>query len=74
MEIEINMKKVISTKTAPKAIGPYSQAILNNGTLYCSCQIAINPKTGNLVMRLSYFFILLLLSIYFIRKKLNEKI
>ena len=44
------MKKVISTKTAPKAIGPYSQAILNNGTLYCSGQIAINPKTGNLVI------------------------
>ena len=44
------MKKVISTKTAPKAIGPYSQAILSNGTLYCSGQIAINPKTGNLVI------------------------
>ena len=49
MEIEINMKKVISTKTAPKAIGPYSQAILSNGTLYCSGQIAINPTTRNLV-------------------------
>ena len=31
----------------PAAIGPYSQAILNNNTLYCSGQIAINPKTGN---------------------------
>lgn len=50
MEIEINMKKVISTKTAPEAIGPYSQAILSNGTLYCSGQIAIHPKTGNLVI------------------------
>ena len=45
-----NMKKVISTINAPAAIGPYSQAILNNNTLYCSGQIAINPTTGNLVM------------------------
>ena len=45
-----NMKKVISTKNAPTAIGPYSQAILSNKTLYCSGQIAINPATGNLVM------------------------
>jgi 2-iminobutanoate/2-iminopropanoate deaminase len=44
------MKKVISTKNAPAAIGPYSQAILSNNTLYCSGQIAINPATGNLVM------------------------
>ena len=45
-----NMKKVISTKNAPAAIGPYSQAIFSNNTLYCSGQIAINPATGNLVM------------------------
>jgi len=44
------MKKVISTKNAPAAIGPYSQAILSNNTLYCSGQIAINPATGNLIM------------------------
>ena len=50
MEIEINMKKVISTKNAPAAIGPYSQAILSNNTLYCSGQIAINPKTGDLII------------------------
>ena len=43
------MKKVINTKNAPKAIGPYSQAILSGDTLYCSGQIAINPDTGNLV-------------------------
>ena len=49
MEKEINMKKVISTKKAPAAIGPYSQAILSNDTLYCSGQIAINPETGNLI-------------------------
>ena len=49
LETEINMKKVISTKNVPEAIGPYSQAILSNGTLYCSGQIAINPTTRNLV-------------------------
>tara|TARA_Y100001954_G_scaffold226129_1_gene267611 strand:+ start:254 stop:631 length:378 start_codon:yes stop_codon:yes gene_type:complete len=43
------MKKIIETKNAPKAIGPYSQAIFINNTLYCSGQIAINPKTGTLV-------------------------
>ena len=43
------MKKVISTKDAPAAIGPYNQAILSNDTLYCSGQIAINPETGDLV-------------------------
>lgn len=42
-------KKVISTKKAPAAIGPYSQAILSNNTLYCSGQIAINPKNGELL-------------------------
>ena len=44
------MKKVIYTKNAPEAIGPYSQAILSNNTLYTSGQIAINPNSGDLVM------------------------
>ena len=44
------MKKKINTENAPKAIGPYSQAILSGNTLYCSGQIAINPVTGNLVI------------------------
>ena len=43
------MKKVISTENAPKAIGPYSQAILSSNTLYCSGQIAIDPIKGSLV-------------------------
>lgn len=43
------MKKVISTEKAPKAIGPYSQAIEANNTLYISGQIGINPETGTLV-------------------------
>ena len=42
------MKKIISTNNAPKAIGPYSQAVLTGNTLYCSGQIAINPKRGAL--------------------------
>ena len=42
------MKKIINTKKAPKAIGPYNQAILSGNTLYCSGQIAINPKNGKL--------------------------
>lgn len=43
------MKKVISTNNAPGAIGPYSQAIEANGMLFISGQLAIDPKTGNLV-------------------------
>lgn len=43
------MKKVIKTNNAPAAIGPYSQAIETNGTLYISGQIPINPATGKLV-------------------------
>lgn len=43
------MKKVIQTEHAPKAIGPYSQAIEINGMLYISGQIPINPETGKVV-------------------------
>jgi 2-iminobutanoate/2-iminopropanoate deaminase len=42
------MKKIIFTPNAPEPIGPYSQAILINNTLYTSGQIAIDPKTGRL--------------------------
>lgn len=45
-----SMKKIIATKNAPGAIGPYSQAVLVNGFLYTSGQIAINPASGDLVM------------------------
>lgn len=44
------MKKVINYKNAPAPIGPYSQAILKNDTLYASGQIAINPATNELVL------------------------
>ncbi len=43
------MKRAISTKNAPQAIGPYSQAIETNGTLYISGQVPINPATGQVV-------------------------
>lgn len=39
------MKKVISTELAPKAVGPYSQAIRLGDFLFCSGQISIDPKT-----------------------------
>ncbi|WP_430408726.1 Rid family detoxifying hydrolase [Kordia sp.] len=42
-------KQIITTPNAPAPIGPYNQAILMNGTLYTSGQIAIDPKTGELV-------------------------
>src|SRR5574344_1059098 len=42
------MNKVINTENAPKAIGPYSQAIkAGNGMLFISGQIPVDPKTGN---------------------------
>tara|TARA_B100001750_G_C15176466_1_gene431880 strand:+ start:276 stop:656 length:381 start_codon:yes stop_codon:yes gene_type:complete len=44
------MKKIITTSNAPAPIGPYSQAILSGNTLYTSGQIAIDPKSGDLVM------------------------
>ncbi|MEA3452577.1 MAG: RidA family protein [Bacteroidota bacterium] len=43
------MKKIINTQNAPQAIGPYSQAVEANGTLYISGQIPVNPKTGKIV-------------------------
>ncbi len=41
------MKKVIATPDAPKAVGPYSQAIEVNGTLYVSGQIPVVPADGS---------------------------
>ena len=45
----VNTKRVISTDKAPKAIGPYSQAIQMNNTLYLAGQIALDPLTGKMV-------------------------
>ena len=41
--------KVIATKNAPAAVGPYSQAIDCGGTVYCSGQIPLDPQTGAVV-------------------------
>lgn len=43
------MKKIIETRQAPAAIGPYSQAIDVGDTVYLSGQIALDPKKGGLV-------------------------
>ncbi len=43
------MKRIIHTDDAPKAIGPYSQAVEANGTLYVSGQIPVDPATGKVV-------------------------
>ena len=44
-------KEVISTDAAPKAIGPYSQAVKANGMVFCSGQIGLDPATGEMVSR-----------------------
>lgn len=43
------MKEIISTESAPKAIGPYSQATKLNGLVFVSGQLPMDPKTGKLV-------------------------
>ncbi|MFN5706178.1 MAG: RidA family protein [bacterium] len=44
------MKQIINTKRAPSPIGPYSQAVFANNTLYISGQIAINPENDHLLV------------------------
>ena len=41
--------ETISTPDAPAALGPYSQALRANGAIYCSGQVPLDPKTGELV-------------------------
>ena len=43
------MRQVIATANAPKAIGPYSQAIRANGMIFCYGQIALDPATNQLI-------------------------
>lgn len=43
------MRQVIATDQAPAAIGPYSQAIAAGDLVFCSGQIALDPRTGQLV-------------------------
>lgn len=42
-------KRAITTEQAPKAVGPYSQAIVANGFVFCSGQIPLDPATGKLI-------------------------
>lgn len=42
-------KSVIQTSNAPEAIGPYSQAVSSNGFVFCSGQVALDPRSGELV-------------------------
>jgi 2-iminobutanoate/2-iminopropanoate deaminase len=42
-------REAVSTSNAPKAIGPYSQAIKANGFVFISGQVAFDPATGNLI-------------------------
>ena len=42
-------KKIVSTNHAPAAIGPYSQAVIHGGLVYCSGQIALDPVTMEIV-------------------------
>lgn len=43
------MREVISTKNAPQAVGPYSQAIKANGFIFLSGQVAIDPATQEVI-------------------------
>ena len=43
------MTKTISTDRAPKAIGPYSQAVVSNGLAFLSGQIPLDPATGQII-------------------------
>ena len=43
------MKKIINTEHAPKAVGPYSQAVEVNGLIFVSGQIPINPQTSSII-------------------------
>jgi len=43
------MKKIIQTDKAPAAIGPYSQAVVHDGIVYCSGQIPLDPESMEIV-------------------------
>lgn len=45
----MEQKRVVATDGAPKAIGPYSQAIIHGGVVYCSGQIPLDPATNQLI-------------------------
>jgi 2-iminobutanoate/2-iminopropanoate deaminase len=42
-------KRAVNTSDAPEAIGPYSQAIVSDGYVFCSGQVPLDPSTGELI-------------------------
>jgi 2-iminobutanoate/2-iminopropanoate deaminase len=42
-------RKIINSKEAPRPIGPYNQGVISGGFLFCSGQIGIDPRTGEIV-------------------------
>ncbi len=45
----MSARRLVATENAPKAIGPYSQAVVGAGLVHCSGQIALDPKSGELL-------------------------
>ena len=43
------MKEIVYTKNAPDPVGPYSQAVLTNNTLFISGQVALDPNNGDMI-------------------------
>ena len=49
MDASQALRRVIETEGAPAPIGPYSQAVVADGVLYCSGQVPLDPETGELI-------------------------
>jgi reactive intermediate/imine deaminase len=49
MDASEQIRRVVETDGAPSPIGPYSQAVVADGVLYCSGQVPLDPATGELV-------------------------
>jgi 2-iminobutanoate/2-iminopropanoate deaminase len=47
--VAVSSKKAIQSDAAPKALGPYSQAVVAGGMVFCAGQIPLDPATGDLV-------------------------
>lgn len=47
--LKLIFMKIINTNQAPLAVGPYSQAIVVNGMVFCAGQVGLNPENGELV-------------------------
>jgi len=49
MDASDGVRRPVQTRGAPEPIGPYSQAVVANGVLYCSGQVPLDPSSGELV-------------------------